>query len=323
MKFAFNCPFSDSGLMTSADVGRSFFYFLDLASVETDGGGSFMVNPCQKEIVGRSRQEIEKLSRWLEPSKVIQYLKGREKEGGGFSFAPELYPDIEDTYYAVKTLKLLKADVDRDKTANYLKSIDWKEVAFARAVYMLLYIHLSLDIDLPPQLMGLSSKDWSGFAMLDAQYFSDEMGKLLGRPLKPLHSSSPFQFQANESLQTLRKKVSILLDRDINFDRQQIIRWVQSSQNGDGGFGFYPETTSYIENTYCALEILSKLGSSPMQSELCRKYILGCQTKGGGFSRAPASFPFIESTYYAVAGLFLLEGIGGIGVDGGVLPAVG
>jgi hypothetical protein len=177
---------------------------------------------------------------------------------------------------------------------------------------MLLYIHLSLDIDLPPQLIDLSSKDWSGFAMLDAQYFSDEMGKLLGRPLKPLHSSSPFQFQPNESLQTLRKKISILLDRDINFDRQQIIRWVQSSQNGDGGFGFYPETTSYMENTYCALEILVKLGSSPTQIELCRKYILSCQTKSGGFGRAPASFPFIESTFHAVVGLLLIGEMEGV-----------
>ena len=248
----------------------------------------------------------ERLGCQLEISKIVRYLREREKEKGGFSFAPELYPDIEDTYYAVRTLELLKADIDRDKTASYLKTIGWKEVGFSRAVYMLLYIHQSLDIELPRQLIDLSGKDWFGFAMLDVQYFSDEIGRLLGRPLKPLNSPSCWQLQTNESLQTLRKKVAILLDRDINFDRQPIIRWVQLSQNGDGGFGFYPETTSYMENTYCALEILSKLGSSPMQIELCRKYILSCQTNNGGFGRAPVSFPFIESTFHAVLGLFLL-----------------
>jgi hypothetical protein len=62
-----------------------------------------------------------------------------------------------------------------------------------------------------------------------------------------------------------------------------------------------------MENTYCALEILSKLGSSPLQIELCRKYILSCQTNKGGFGRAPFSFPFIESTFHAVTGLVLLE----------------
>jgi hypothetical protein len=65
-----------------------------------------------------------------------------------------------------------------------------------------------------------------------------------------------------------------------------------------------------MENTYCALEILAKLGSSPVQMELCRKYILSCQTKDGGFGRAPISFPFIESTFHAVAGLLVLEKMG-------------
>jgi hypothetical protein len=242
----------------------------------------------------------------LEISRVIQYLKDREKEEGGFSFVPDLYPDIEDTYYAIRTLQLLNDQVDRGKTANYLKSIDWKEVGFPRAIYMLVYLHLFLDIDFPPPLTDLLLKDWSRFQNLDAQYFSDEIQKLLNQPLKLLGSSSFFQFQTHENLQTLRKKVSILLGRNINFNKQQIIRWVQLCQNGDGGFGFYPETTSYMENSYCALEILSKLGFSPVETELCRKYILSCQTKDGGFGRAPISFPFIESTFHAVSGWILL-----------------
>ena len=262
-----------------------------------------------KEGFQRLKKEIDQLSRLLELSKVIQYLKDREKEGGGFSFAPELYPDLEDTYFAVRILQFLDLDVDRNNTANYLKNVNWKEVGFPRAVYMLVYMYLSLGIELPRQLSDLSRKDWSGFAILDTQYFSDAIRKLLVQPLKPLISLSPFQFQSHENLQGLRKKVSILSDREINLDREQIVRWVQLSQNGDGGFGFYPETTSYMENTSCALEILSMLGSSPVQIELCRKYILSCQTKSGGFCRAPASFPFIESTYHAVTGLLLLNGM--------------
>lgn len=253
------------------------------------------------------KEEIKGLSRLLDLSKVIRYLRDREKKEGGFSFAPELYPDIEDTYYAVRILKFLDVDVDRNNTANYLKNINWKEVGFPRAIYMLVYLHFSLNIKFPPSLTGLLRKDWSRFQILDAQYFFDAIRKLLDQPLKPLCSSSSFKFQTHENLQTLRKKVSILSDRDIKFDRQQIIRWVQLSQNGDGGFGFYPETTSYMENTYCALEILSKLNSSPTQLRLCRKYILSCQTKDGGFGRAPISFPFIESTFHAVSGLLLLE----------------
>ena len=253
------------------------------------------------------KKEIGKLSHLLELSKVVQYLKDREKKEGGFSFAAELYPDIEDTYYAVRILQFLDVDVDQNNTGNYLRYINWKEVGFPRAIYMLVYLHLFLKIDLPPLLTQLLETDWARFQVLDAQYFSDEIQKLLKRPSHSLQSLSYFQFHPKDNLQTLRKKVSILLNHGRDLNRQEIIKWVQLCQNGDGGFGFYPETTSFMENTYCALEILSKLGSLPVQTDLCRKYILSCQTKNGGFGRAPASFPFIESTFHAVAGLLYLE----------------
>jgi hypothetical protein len=259
------------------------------------------------ERVQKSKKEIEKANRLSELSRVIQYLKDREYEEGGFSFVQDLYPNVEDTYYAIRTLQLLMVDIDRNKTANYLKSIIWEEVYFPRIVYMLLYLHLSADMELPVPLVNLLEKDWSKFQFLDAQYCSNEIQKLLNQPLKPLLFLSSFQFQAHENLQSLRKKVSVLIDLNIDFDRHQIIRWVQLCQNGDGGFGFFPGTTSYMENIYCALEILSKLQASPWRIDTCREYILGCQTKSGGYGRAPISFPFIESTFQAVAGLLMLE----------------
>jgi hypothetical protein len=255
--------------------------------------------------------------------KVIQYLKDREKKEGGFSFAPDLYPDIEDTYHAVRTLQLLKIQVDRNRTANYLKGIDWAQVGFPRGSYMLLYLHLSLQIELPPPLVELAKKDWSRFQILDAQYYSDEIQKLLNQSLKSPVSFSHFQFHQPENLQSLRKKVSVLLDHGIEFEKQEIIRWVQLSQNGDGGFGFYPETTSFMENTYCALDILSKLDAHPLRIDLCREYIHNCQTKSGGFGRAPMSFPFIESTFHAVAGWFLLKEMEGDGTGSSTPRIIG
>jgi len=252
-------------------------------------------------------RENRTLSSQLEVPKVIQYLREREKEEGGFSFVPDLYPDIEDTYYAVRTLQMLRVEVDRDKTASYLKSLDWMGVGFPRAIYMLVYLHFSLNIEFPPPLIELLKRDWARFSIIDAQYYSDAIQKLIHQPLKPPVSLSHFQFHQQENLQGLRKKISVLLNQGINFERQEIIRWVQLCQNGDGGFGFYPGTTSYMENIFCALEILLKLRASPLRIDTCREYILGCQTKSGGFGRAPISFPFIESTFQAVAGLFMLE----------------
>jgi len=104
--------------------------------------------------VEKPKKRIERVSQYHKLAKVIQYLREREKKEGGFSFAPELYPDIEDTYYAVRILQFLDVDVDRNNTGHYLKNIDWKEVGFPRAVYMLVYLHLSLGIELSRQETG-------------------------------------------------------------------------------------------------------------------------------------------------------------------------
>lgn len=243
----------------------------------------------------------------IQSPRVIQYLKEMEKQEGGFSFAPNLYPNIEDTYYAVRTLQILRAEVNREKTLNYLRTIDWKEVTLPKIIYMLVYLHVSLGINLSPPLIQLIKMDWKRFPSLDAQYFLDEIQKLLNRPLNLIQELSHFQFHRKENLQSLRKKVTVLINYGINFDREEVIRWVKSCQNGDGGFGFYPGTTSFMENTYCALEILFRLNAFPERIDVCREYILNCQTKTGGFGRAPMSFPFVESTFQAVKGLFILD----------------
>ncbi len=243
----------------------------------------------------------------LDVAKVLQYLKDRQKEEGGFSLVPELYPDIEDTYYAIRTLKLLNGAIHRDKTVQYLKRVDWRQVYSPRTIYMLTYLHLTLKLKFPPPLVRLLKQEGPIYQTLDGQYFSDEIQKLLNRPYKLLALFFSSQVHQNENLQALRKKVSVWIAHRIHFEREGIIQWVQSCQNGDGGFGFYPGTTSFVENTYCALEILSKLGSSPLRGEDCRQYLLSCQTKSGGFGRAPMSFPFIESTFQAIAGLLILD----------------
>jgi hypothetical protein len=253
------------------------------------------------------KEKGSKLNLQIDLSNVIKYLTERERDEGGFSFSPNLYPNIEDTYYAIRTFQLLGVEINRSKTANYLQCIDWNYVGYPRAIYMILYLHLSTGIQLPKPLLDFLKKDWSRFHLLDAQYFSNEIQKLLNQHFKLLSSSFDFQFHPQDSLQSLRKKVSILTDFNISFDKNEVIRWVQLCQNGDGGFGFYPGTTSFMENTYCAIEILSKLQALPRRIETCREYILGCQTKSGGFGRAPNSFPFIETTFQAVLGLFLLE----------------
>ena len=271
---------------------------------------------------------VRKLKNWLEVARVIQYLKVREKREGGFSLTPELYPDIEDTYYAIRTLRLLNRKANQRKTENYLQNIDWSQVNSPKTIYMLAYLHIRLrqplkmsflrkqesrslrnnwtpafagvtnlellevplNLGYPPSLKALLCHDWTGSQTLDAMYFTDEIHKLLHKPVKPFDTLSSLKLHGQENLQALRKKISIFLNHGIGFDEQEIIQWIHSCQNGDGGFGFYPGTTSFMENTYCGLDILLKLKSSPLEINSCKEYILNCQTKSGGFRRAPFEF---------------------------------
>ena len=59
----------------------------------------------------QDKREIDRLKRWLHLSKIIHYLKEQENEEGGFSFAIDLYPDIEDIYYATRIFQLLNGDI--------------------------------------------------------------------------------------------------------------------------------------------------------------------------------------------------------------------
>jgi len=99
-------------------------------------------------------------------------------------------------------------------------------------------------------------------------------------------------------------------------EAEELAGWLQRSQNGDGGFGFFPGTTSFIENCHAALAALSLLGARPLDPANARAFLLSCQTGGGGFGRSPKAAPFLDASWHGVASLRLLaemeEGPAGI-----------
>lgn len=86
----------------------------------------------------------------------------------------------------------------------------------------------------------------------------------------------------------------------------KLIEYFRECQNHDGGFGFLPGTTPYIDNTYFCLNALKFLGSKPKNSENALNLILFYQTKLGGFARIPDAATFLDSTFYAVKSLGIL-----------------
>ncbi len=82
------------------------------------------------------------------------------------------------------------------------------------------------------------------------------------------------------------------------------IDYIINSQNGDGGFGFYPGTTSYLENTYYALSTLNKVASKEVNFKKTISFVLACYNSDGGFSRKPGGISYLETTAMALEILF-------------------
>ena len=75
-------------------------------------------------------------------------------------------------------------------------------------------------------------------------------------------------------------------------DSNEIVDWLQRSQNGDGGFGFFPGTTSFIENCHAGLAALTLLAAVPVDLVNARAFVIACQTGAGGFRVISAPLPF-------------------------------
>jgi hypothetical protein len=87
--------------------------------------------------------------------------------------------------------------------------------------------------------------------------------------------------------------------------------WVRACQLPSGGFTYAPKATlgavDDLAYTWCALQILKRLGAEPVERERCGGWIESLFTREGGFQDRPGGEPNPLATYYALESLLLLE----------------
>ncbi len=233
---------------------------------------------------------------------VEAFVRKREKPAGGFAATPRLPPTVEDTYFAIRTLEILAALTPETeaRTLVFLKNISEvpnQPLVFYRWLWLLTHLK-ALPADLEP-FFALYQKILSRTVSLTkpeglfALFFS---GKILGKPpnsLKELARKRGFRTLAD--LYHLSRIIPELSTRHLSF--------VKASLNPDGGYGFFPHTTSFLENVYYAVRLYELSGTEPPEKEKTLFFVKRCFRKGG-FARAPGGIPFLESTYY---GVFLIK----------------
>ncbi|MBX6422785.1 prenyltransferase/squalene oxidase repeat-containing protein [Thermosulfurimonas sp. F29] len=228
---------------------------------------------------------------------IHEFLVMRAKEEGGFAATPRLPATVEDTYFALRTWELL----------------------FPPSGKVLSSVRLFLEhTPPPPQLPALRRWLWLAdrTGILSREEVQVRARRILLGRRRPLSRDPEVraayyfcvrrlgldgvlpQAPARPALRTLRDlyRWSEMFPESLDAER---LSWVLASRNPDGGFGFRPGTTSFLENTYFALRVLERSGRFLADPDPTLRFIRMCYRRGG-FARAPGGIPFLESTYYGV-----------------------
>ncbi len=240
--------------------------------------------------------------------KLEHYVKERQKAEGGFGLTPRLPATVEDTYYAVRILELLERDQQLDQTRVYLARLGRSRGQGARIIFALLYLQRKFGLGRCP-LPRLTT----GRRTLEEAFYGQMIRELVGggRQARGLDGCQPgpVALPAAFTVKDLRYYLALLRH---NLGPAVVARWtawVQACQSPDGGFGFKPGTTAFMDNVLPALEILRQLGQTPLDGRGVVDFILACQTQAGGFARKTGGLAFLESSFQAVSSLHLLSQI--------------
>ena len=259
----------------------------------------------------------------LEP--IIAYVSLLAKAEGGFGATRRLPATAEDTFHALAIFQVLAkwahlpgplaACRENQGLKEYLRQRLNGRQLDAKTVFQL---HAAARLaDLPPAATtvseGLAGGHFHRHPSLHTAYHA---ALVLGHALLPHLKERlgdewaarllPERATSEELMMwlTLQKAVGITPQAD---RRAELGRWFGDCQGPDGGFGFLPGTTSFMENCHFCLQALALLEARPRDPQGALAFITGCQTINGGFGRRAKAAPFLDTTYHAVSSLMLLD----------------
>jgi hypothetical protein len=238
----------------------------------------------------------------------------RKKATGGFSATPRLPPTIQDTYHAINILAALAKQGLTPASPNdgplliYLSQARPAEAHSAKVTFQrLAALRLAGGAVEVEPIKAFIRRRLTETATLEERYYCCRLAR------EVLGLDDPDQFHwlpeptTGWSFRTATELWMLLtLAQGQPPGERDLTSWLQACQTYDGGFGFFPGTTSFMENGYDCLRALRRLGSTPRDPEGCRAFILACHNQTGGFARKGGATAFLSSTWQAVASLDLL-----------------
>jgi len=254
------------------------------------------------------------MARQVDHAALMEFVRKRRKITGGYGATPRLPATIQDTFQAVAICLVLGEETPTPQAepalAEYLArmlAVPW------------LGIETTFRLLLTCRVCGLAMDDervrvhlaarLSGDVSLAATYYVSRIFReILGEDQDFLGSGRSLLLPAPCAVEDVARYLFVkgMAGQPVA-GAEELAGWLQRAQNGDGGFGFFPGTTSFIENCHAALAALSLLGAKPSEPTKARAFLLSCQTGRGGFARSPRAAPFLDASWHGVASLRLLE----------------
>ncbi len=234
---------------------------------------------------------------------ILEYVSKREKGSGGFGSTPYLPPTLEDTYFALMTLRLLHQKINFDKHRAFLFRQKLSELGFepvAKFLELLKIFHLLPSPD-PGDKVFLRAKE----KLAKSEVSFKELYCLFEIFL--FFKKAEFLEEIKTRVfENLSKKKMVTLEDYYHAYRvlgrvfpEELLSHILEAQNPDGGFGFYKGTTSYVENCFFACFVLKGFSLAPKYLDKLKEFVWACRNRDGGFGRSPQGISFLESTYYA------------------------
>ncbi|MEM2087021.1 MAG: prenyltransferase/squalene oxidase repeat-containing protein [Archaeoglobaceae archaeon] len=212
----------------------------------------------------------------MDLDKVIEFVLSRQNEDGGFTICKPLPSNLSDTFYAVRILKILNAEIPKEeKLLEFLRNNNSKDL---HSLYFVLNSLNDLGVKVPDysdyliRIQNFAERDDSGFFRADRGI------------------TATYSFESPNELRELYMAINCLrvIGREFEVQKDFLERYRKGK-----GFG---KKFANLQDTFYCVYVLQSLDKKT------REFILEFRCEGGGFSKIPGSYPpYLEDTFYALS----------------------
>lgn len=291
----------------------------------------------QAETRPRLEQDIAR------PEADVDFLLACQHRGGGFGLVPGFPADLESTYRAIESLRLVGGDVPRvNRCAAWISSCRHTSGGYANrpggddpdVASTFFALHALALLRSPPE-DSETTAGWlaehlqreaneNGGAEVDAVAYGVLALALLSRePPAAVRTRfallsrqvdrggfAGFGATAHTGSTALAATALRLLPKHPgeNEHDRGLLAWLASLRRDDGGYGWPNSRYSTLPNTVHVLTTLGAIRASLSERELSqtRRFVLRCRSPQGGFGSRPGRTPTVLHTWQGIRAALLL-----------------